>query len=248
MTHELWTYDKGAALRPVAPEKRPLWETPYHSFKAGGADHLPTGPVTSRRYRAAKRSLDILGAGVGLFLLLPLLAAIALAVKTNSKGPVLFRQSRYGLNGTLFTVLKFRTMYIDKCDAAGTKQTVENDPRVTPVGRFLRHSNFDELPQLINVLRGDMSLVGPRPHVPGMLAAGVPFEVFDGRYMDRHRVLPGITGLAQVNGFRGETKEPYHARMRVDYDLIYIEQHSLWLDIKILAMTVFNELFRRRGY
>ncbi|MBO6758318.1 MAG: sugar transferase [Roseibium sp.] len=192
--------------------------------------------------------MDILGAGVGLFLLLPLLVAIALAVKTTSKGPVLFRQSRYGLNGTLFTVLKFRTMYIDKCDAAGTKQTVENDPRVTPVGRFLRHSNFDELPQLINVLRGDMSLVGPRPHVPGMLAAGVPFEVFDGRYMDRHRVLPGITGLAQVNGFRGETKEPYHARMRVDYDLIYIEQRSLWLDIKILAMTVFNELFRRRGY
>ncbi|MHA7773952.1 sugar transferase [Roseibium sp. M-1] len=195
-----------------------------------------------------KKLLDLTGATAGLILLFPLFVAIAVAIKLTSRGPVFFRQARYGLNGAPFEVLKFRTMHNDLCDRSGVSQTVENDPRVTFVGAFLRKSNFDELPQLINVLRGDMSLVGPRPHVPGMLAAGMPYEVFDPRYMDRHRVLPGITGLAQVNGFRGETREAYAARMRLEHDLAYVRQHSVVLDVKILFVTVVKEFFSGNGY
>jgi len=195
-----------------------------------------------------KKLLDLTGAGTGLVLLFPLFVAVSVAIKLTSRGPVFFRQTRYGLNGTPITVLKFRTMHVDMCDSSGVRQTVENDPRVTPVGAFLRKSNFDELPQLINVLKGDMSLVGPRPHVPGMLAAGVPYEEFDPRYMDRHRVLPGITGLAQVNGFRGETREAYAARMRLEHDLAYIRQQSVLLDVKIILATVAREFFSGKGY
>lgn len=195
-----------------------------------------------------KKLLDLTGAATGLLLLFPLLVAISVAIKLTSRGPVFFRQKRYGLNGAPFTVLKFRTMHLNMCDCTGVRQTVENDPRVTLVGSFLRKSNFDELPQLINVLKGDMSLVGPRPHVPGMLAAGVPYEEFDPRYMDRHRVLPGITGLAQVNGFRGETREAYAARMRLEHDLAYIRQQSVLLDVKIILATVAREFFSGKGY
>ena len=170
-----------------------------------------------------KKLLDLGGATAGLVLLAPLLTGIAVAIKLTSSGPVLFRQQRYGLNGKPFQVLKFRTMRIDMCDPSGVTQTVADDPRVTMVGRFLRRSNFDELPQLINVLKGEMSLVGPRPHVPGMLAAGVPYETFDGRYMERHCVRPGLTGLAQVKGYRGETRDEHAARMRLEYDLKYID-------------------------
>lgn len=195
-----------------------------------------------------KRTMDVVGSAAGLFLLSPLLIGIAAAIKLNSAGPVIFRQARYGLNGELFYTLKFRSMYVAKQDTTGVAQTRKNDPRITPVGRFLRRSNFDELPQLWNVLKGDMSLVGPRPHVPGMLAAGVPYEEFDTRYMDRHQVRPGITGLAQVNGFRGETTEEYHARMRVHYDLEYIRSQSTRGDLKILFQTVWKEFTKGTGY
>ncbi|POF32139.1 sugar transferase [Roseibium marinum] len=198
--------------------------------------------------KVLKRSLDLAGASAGLAMLIPLFALIAIAIKSTSRGPVFFLQQRHGLNGALFTVLKFRTMHLHMCDNSGISQTVENDPRVTWVGRFLRSSNFDELPQLLNVLKGDMSLVGPRPHVPGMLAAGVQYEAFDARYMDRHRVRPGITGLAQVNGFRGETKDRHAARMRLEHDLSYIERQSVLLDVKILADTVVQEFFGGSGY
>ncbi|NBN78590.1 sugar transferase [Microvirga tunisiensis] len=197
---------------------------------------------------AVKRGLDVVGSAAGLALLSPLFLGIAAAIKLTSDGPVIFRQARYGRNGELFYALKFRSMYVATQDASGVAQTRKNDPRITPVGRFLRRSNFDELPQLWNVLKGDMSLVGPRPHVPGMLAAGVPYEEFDTRYMDRHQVRPGITGLAQVNGFRGETTEEYHARMRVNYDLEYIRTQSTRLDIKILLQTVVKEFTRGSGY
>jgi lipopolysaccharide/colanic/teichoic acid biosynthesis glycosyltransferase len=195
-----------------------------------------------------KRTMDVVGSAAGLVLLSPLLIGIAAAIKLNSAGPVIFRQARYGLNGELFYTLKFRSMYVAKQDTTGVAQTRKNDPRITPVGRFLRRSNFDELPQLWNVLKGDMSLVGPRPHVPGMLAAGVPYEDFDTRYMDRHQVRPGITGLAQVNGFRGETTEEYHARMRVHYDLEYIRSQSTRGDLKILFQTVWKEFTKGTGY
>jgi len=192
--------------------------------------------------------LDLSGAATGLIVLLPLLAAIALAVKATSRGPVFFRQQRYGLNGDTFTVLKFRTMYVHLCDETGVDQTVANDPRITLIGNYLRKSNFDELPQLLNVLKGEMSLVGPRPHVPGMLAAGLPYEDFDKRYMDRHQVRPGITGLAQVRGYRGETKDRFAARMRLEYDLEYVDRHSLALDVKIIFGTIMREFFKGNGY
>lgn len=212
-------------------------------------------PDRSRRRRfgnavntGLKKTLDLTGAGTALVLLIPLFIAIAAAIKLTSRGPVLFRQRRYGLDGETFTLLKFRSMHVERCDASGVAQTVPDDPRVTVVGAFLRRSNFDELPQLINVLRGEMSLVGPRPHVPGMLAAGVPYETFDPRYMDRHRVRPGITGLAQVNGFRGETKDAYAAHMRLENDLDYIQRQSLRLDIRILAATMVREFLKGSGY
>lgn len=206
----------------------------------------PKQNVSSRK--ALKRTFDIAGAFAGIVLLFPLLAAIAIAIKANSQGPVIFRQMRYGKDGKLFEIYKFRSMYAEKCDSSGVRQTVAGDPRVTPVGDFLRRSNFDELPQLFNVLRGEMSLVGPRPHVPGMLAAGIPYEEFDPRYMDRHELKPGITGLAQVNGHRGETIKRRAAQMRLEYDLAYVEWQSFRLDMRILYQTVVRELFGGNGY
>ncbi|WP_209011760.1 sugar transferase [Roseibium aggregatum] len=216
----------------------------------GEADLYPAGTVPaspSKAGHALKRTVDILGATTGLVLLAPLLVATAVAIKVNSQGPVVFRQKRHGANGTTFEIYKFRTMYVEQCDESGVRQTVENDPRVTPVGRFLRQSNFDELPQLINVLRGEMSLVGPRPHVPGMLAAGVPYEELDPRYMHRHKVKPGLTGLAQVNGYRGETTTRHAALMRLEFDLAYLEQRSFLLDIKIIFRTAVQEFFKGSG-
>lgn len=195
-----------------------------------------------------KRTFDLTGAAVALILLLPLFVAIAVAIKLTSQGPVFFRQERHGLNGRLFTIFKFRSMRTDLCDVSGVAQTVVNDPRLTPVGAFLRKSNFDELPQLINVLRGEMSLVGPRPHVPDMHAAGVPYQDFDSRYMDRHKVLPGITGLAQANGFRGDTRKAHAAHMRLEYDLAYIRRQSFLLDVRILGTTLLKEFFGSSGY
>jgi len=225
------------------------------SYVVWRGQHAGTIDVTRRRGRISrlvnaglKRLVDITGAFTGLVLLFPLFVVIAVAIKLTSRGPVFFRQERHGHKGSRFTVLKFRSMRFDQCDRTGLKQAVANDPRVTAVGSFLRKSNFDELPQLINVLKGDMSLVGPRPHVPGMLAAGVPYEAFDARYMDRHAVLPGITGLAQVNGFRGETRDAYAARMRLEYDLAYIRRQSVLLDIRILATTIVKEFFKGNGY
>ncbi len=196
---------------------------------------------------AVKRAFDGLASLAGLILLAPLLIGVAAAVKLTSKGPVLFRQTRLGLNGQPFSILKFRTMYVDCCDASGLKHTVAGDPRVTAVGRFLRRSSFDELPQLINVLRGQMSLVGPRPYVPGMQAGGIAYECLDYRYYDRLRVLPGITGLAQVNGYRGDASDEEAARIRLEFDLAYIENTGLWLDIKIITRTVIREFFKGSG-
>jgi lipopolysaccharide/colanic/teichoic acid biosynthesis glycosyltransferase len=205
-------------------------------------------PRSGGRPDRTKRFIDVVGASTGIVLLMPLFAVIAIAIKANSQGPVFFRQTRHGANGTLIEVLKFRSMYVDQCDQTGVRQTTRDDPRVTAVGDFLRKSNFDELPQLLNVLRGDMSLVGPRPHVPGMLAADIPYEEFDPRYMSRHRIRPGLTGLAQVNGYRGETRDYHAAKMRLEYDLLYIKRRTLGLDLKIMAQTVVREFLLGRGY
>lgn len=206
-------------------------------------------PLFKRRATQStlKRLTDICGAVAGLFLLGPLLLVAGLLIRLTSRGPVLFRQTRLGQNGQPFSILKFRTMYVEHCDTSGLMHTVDNDPRVTKIGRFLRRSSFDELPQLINVLKGEMSLVGPRPYVPGMRAAGIPYQDLDHRYYDRLLVRPGITGLAQVNGLRGETSDQSEARLRLEHDLAYIEHKSFWLDLKIILGTIRREFFTGSG-
>lgn len=245
------------ALAGVAPAPSTAkWLAQPAASATGAGDSglfLETGlarqaPRTGRRADTVKRLIDVIGASAGIIFLMPLFAVIAIAIKANSPGPVIFRQTRHGANGSFFEVLKFRSMYVDKCDGTGVRQTTRDDPRVTAVGDFLRKSNFDELPQLFNVLKGEMSLVGPRPHVPGMLAAGTPYEEFDSRYMSRHRIRPGLTGLAQVNGYRGETRDYRAAKMRLEYDLIYIERRTTALDLKIIAQTIVREFFLGRGY
>lgn len=194
------------------------------------------------------RLQDIVIASAALFLLLPFFIVAALAIKLSSRGPVFFRQDRYGLNGEIFRIYKFRTMKVDQGDASGRQQTVRDDPRVTWIGKFLRKSSLDELPQLLNILRGDMAVVGPRPHVPGMIANGVTYESFDERYMDRCKVRPGLTGLAQIKGFRGETNSEYTARMRLEYDLQYIAERSALLNLKIFVATLRVEFIGGGGY
>jgi lipopolysaccharide/colanic/teichoic acid biosynthesis glycosyltransferase len=196
---------------------------------------------------ATKRMLDIAGSAIGITICAPLLIGIAIAIKLTSPGSVFFRQKRYGYHNRRFWILKFRTMYADLGDQRGTQQTTTDDPRVTPIGRLLRKTSLDELPQLINVLKGDMSLVGPRPHVPGMMANGMLYEDFIPYYFQRHNMRPGVTGLAQVRGFRGATTEPEHALARVDCDLEYIERWSLPLDIKLILRTVQTEFLSGSG-
>ena len=175
-----------------------------------------------------------------LFLLVlvgPLMALIAIMIKLDSYGPVFFVQKRFGFNNGVIQVLKFRTMYVNRGDPSGARRTVRNDPRVTCFGRILRWLSFDELPQLINVVRGDMSLVGPRPHAVAMKAGDRLYCEAVERYLHRHRVKPGITGWAQVNGLRGEVDTLEKAHARVALDLYYIEHWSPWLDLKILLKT-----------
>jgi Undecaprenyl-phosphate glucose phosphotransferase len=174
----------------------------------------------------------------GLILLgLPMLAIAAL-VRLDSPGPVLFKQRREGFNNATFEVWKFRTMYQESSDPAGECQATQRDPRVTRVGRFLRRTSLDELPQIFNVLRGEMSLVGPRPHAIATQSQGHRFEDVVRDYAARHRVKPGITGWAQVNGWRGETNTVEKLRKRVEYDLYYIDNWSIWLDLLIIAKTM----------
>jgi lipopolysaccharide/colanic/teichoic acid biosynthesis glycosyltransferase len=195
----------------------------------------------------AKRVIDVTGAGLALLFFAPLFVAIAIAIKAGSPGPVFFRQRRYGQRNRLFRIYKFRTMYAHLNDPTGVRQTACNDARVTPLGRFLRQTSFDELPQLINVIKGDMSLVGPRPHVPGMLAGGLVYEDLVPYYFQRHMVRPGITGLAQVSGCRGSTAQANAAIARIDHDLDYIEKWSVTLDVKIIARTVVTEFLLGNG-
>ncbi len=181
-----------------------------------------------------KRGTDIALASVALTLVCPLMLVIAAAVKLTSKGPALFRQRRYGLNGEEIRVYKFRSMFTAE-DGEVVTQVTKSDPRVTPVGRFIRKTSLDELPQLFNVLQGTMSLVGPRPHA---VAHNELYRKLISGYMIRHKVRPGITGLAQVNGMRGETETLEKMRERVRYDLEYLRFWSPWLDLKIIFKTL----------
>lgn len=193
----------------------------------------------------AKRIEDRLLAGLLLLLMMPALLCIAALVKLDSRGPAIFKQHRYGFNNRVITVWKFRTMYVEQTDNTGERQIAKDDPRVTRVGRMLRQWSLDELPQLINVVLGDMSIVGPRPHPLMCGVAGRLFEEVVEEYAARHRVKPGITGWAQVHGWHGAADTDEKIQERVKHDLYYIDNWSILLDLKILLMTVFIVLKRQ---
>ena len=198
---------------------------------------------------SAKRLTDIAVSLLLLVVFLPAMLVAGLAIHLESPGPILFHQRRIGFANIAFDMLKFRTMH-HRAPERGSRlrQTTRCDPRVTRVGAFMRHASLDELPQLFNVLRGDMSLVGPRPHAPGTCAGGRPFELVTPRYAARHRVSPGMTGLAQVRGWRGETETEEKLLRRVEADLEYIDNWSLWLDLAIMARTTVSILAMRNAY
>jgi Undecaprenyl-phosphate glucose phosphotransferase len=210
---------------------------------AAFAIELQREPLTKTE-RMIKRVLDVSLAFVILLLLSPLLLMVAIAIKLNGPGPVIFRQRRKGFNGRPFVIYKFRTMNVVE-DGPVIRQATKDDSRVTDVGRVLRKSSIDELPQLLNVLQGDMSLVGPRPHA---IAHDEEYGVSIANYACRHHVKPGLTGLAQVNGCRGETRHIDQMKKRVDFDLWYIDNWSLLLDLKILARTTLVPLASRDAY
>lgn len=195
-----------------------------------------------------KRAEDLVLAGLITLFVLPVLAVVALAVKLDTPGPVFFRQKRTGFNDRVFEVWKFRTMHAHLRDEAAVRQTSRDDDRVTRVGRVLRRTSLDELPQLFNVLLGSMSLVGPRPHALGMTSAGAALHDVIEDYSARHRLKPGITGWAQVNGSRGEVRTHEELRRRVALDCYYIERWSLRLDLWILARTAALVLFDANAY
>ena len=181
-------------------------------------------------------------AAASLIALSPVFLIVAAAVKLDSKGPVFFRQKRYGFNNELIEVFKFRSMYTDQLDHTASKLVTKGDPRVTRVGRFIRKTSIDELPQLFNVLKGDLSLVGPRPLLMEYLPLYTPEQA------RRHDVMPGITGWAQVNGFRGGTPRLELMERRVALDLWYIDNWSLALDVSIMLKTCFELIRRRNAY
>ncbi|WP_025002594.1 undecaprenyl-phosphate glucose phosphotransferase [Prevotella dentasini] len=191
-----------------------------------------TEPLQDISKRFQKRLFDILVSGIILLCMLPFIPIIALIIKIQSPGPIFFRQKRTGMNGETFYCLKFRSMHVNK--DADKMQATRNDPRKFPFGELMRKTNIDEFPQFLNVLKGDMSIVGPRPHM--LYHTEVYSELID-KYMVRHFSKPGITGWAQVTGFRGETKELWQMEERVRRDIWYIENWSFWLDIKIMLMT-----------
>jgi undecaprenyl-phosphate galactose phosphotransferase/putative colanic acid biosynthesis UDP-glucose lipid carrier transferase len=194
--------------------------------------------------RFVKRVMDVSVASLALIFFLPVMALTAIAIKLDGPGPVIFRQRRKGFNGQQFVMFKFRTMTVQE-NGPIVAQATRDDPRVTAIGRLLRSASIDELPQLLNVLNGDMSLIGPRPHA---LAHDNYFENIVGDYAFRHHVKPGITGWAQCNGARGATPSIEHISERVKLDLWYINNWSLWLDIQILIKTFFEVLRKRNAY
>lgn len=205
----------------------------------GGHTFLNVIDRPLRDWRWIAKSIEdrILG-GLILAMISPIMLAIALLIRLDSPGPVLFRQKRYGFNNELIEVLKFRTMYQERSDANGEQLTQRNDPRITRIGAFLRRTSLDELPQFLNVVRGEMSIVGPRPHALAAKAGPLLYQEAVKHYDSRHRVKPGITGWAQVNGWRGETNTLEQIRKRVEHDLYYIEHWSIALDLRIIARTV----------
>ena len=220
---------------------------PFESFGSFSLMVLQRRPLTDWQV-ISKLTLDLMLAITASLILAPLMLAVACAIKLDSPGPVLFRQSRLGFNNRPFMVFKFRSMYVDMTDHTAARQTSRNDPRVTRVGKWLRKLSIDELPQLLNVLRNEMSLVGPRPHAPETRAGGKLLGDALAEYVIRHQVKPGITGWAQVNGSRGELVTTRDLRVRVALDLEYIQRWSIWFDIKIMILTVFREVVSSNSF
>jgi Undecaprenyl-phosphate glucose phosphotransferase len=218
-----------------------MFQRPHHDLGEIVSIELQRG-VFSQLERSAKRCIDLVGAGITLLLLCPLLAAVAVAVKLDSPGPILFRQQRRGFNGQIFQICKFRTMTVLE-DGFSAVQAKASDGRVTRIGKWLRRTSIDELPQLLNVLAGSMSLVGPRPHA---VVHDSQFDVTVSNYAFRRRVKPGLTGWAQVHGCRGPTPTTASIERRVEYDLWYIDNWSVQLDLAILLQTPI-EVFRARN-
>ena len=220
--------------------------TLYDGSAAGGVDG--EGGALRRRallrshqsglYPSAKAIIDPLLAALAILVAWPFLLTIALLIKLDTPGPVLFRQARYGFKGKVFWLYKFRTLFHDRADPLGAAQSPPGDERVTRVGAVLRRTCLDELPQLFNVLKGEMSLVGPRPHPIGMRTGDLLCQDLLPYYFLRYRVKPGMTGWAQVNGWRGATRTTVQLQQRVAHDLYYIERCSFWLDARILALTL----------
>lgn len=203
--------------------------------------HIRHVPLTEWRNRFMKRSMDLVFGSIALLLFSPLMLVISLLIKLTSKGPLIYKQERVGLHNKPFKMYKFRSMCEQEPSKEKKEWTVPGDPRVTPVGRFIRKTSIDELPQLWNVLRGEMSLIGPRPERPYFVEK---FKEEIPRYMIKHQVRPGITGWAQVNGYRGDTS--IHGR--IEHDLYYIENWTLLLDIKIAILTVFRGFVNKNAY
>jgi len=229
-------------LIPVGPMAN-LFKLSSHTIGDAVTVELQRGPRTLVE-RAVKRVFDIVVAGVALLLLAPLFIMTAIAIKIDSRGPVIFRQRRSGFNGREFQILKFRTMSVQE-DGSTIKAAQRNDRRITRVGNWLRRTSIDELPQLFNVLQGTMSVVGPRPHA---VAHDDEFDKLVGNYAYRHHVNPGLTGWAQVHGYRGELRTVADIEQRVKYDLWYIDNWSLGLDFKIILMTLVEILRGENAY
>lgn len=198
-------------------------------------------PLSNALNAFIKRCVDLFGAIVALILFSPVMAVVSVIIKATSPGPLIFKQERIGLQNKPFPMYKFRSMVVQDAASEKAKWTVQNDPRVTPIGKFIRKTSIDELPQLFNVLKGDMSLVGPRPERPQFVEK---FREEIPRYMVKHQVRPGLTGWAQVNGFRGDTS----IRKRIEHDLYYIENWTLGFDFKILFLTFFKGFVNKNAY
>ena len=203
--------------------------------------HIRHVPLMEAGNAFIKRAMDIVGSLLCIVLFSPIMLAAAIAVKLSSPGPLIFKQERVGLHNRTFKMYKFRSMTVQKASEEVSKWTTKNDVRVTPVGRFIRKTSIDELPQLFNVLKGDMSLIGPRPERPFFVDK---FKEEIPRYMIKHQVRPGMTGWAQVNGLRGDTS----IRKRIELDLFYIENWSVSFDIRILFLTVFKGFVNKNAY
>ncbi len=244
-----------AALRSVTADIYMAGELLEHACKSSQLDRVGPNAVIKIGSRPLteweslqKAVFDWTIAAILLIAALPFLGLVALAIRLDSPGPILFRQPRLGFNNNMFDVFKFRTMFHHLADMKADRQTTKNDARVTRIGRILRKTSLDEVPQLLNVLRGEMSLVGPRPHAPNTKAGNQLFHDAVADYALRHRVKPGITGWAQVNGWRGETRTLEQIEQRVAHDLFYIDNWSFLLDIKIMVLTALRELHSKTAY